>query len=419
MEHISYQGLEDIGKKAKYASKQLALLNNHEKNEILETIQDFLLKGKEKILEANKKDIKKAKKNHMKDSLLDRLLLTEERIVSMAESIEELKRIEDPIGKILSMKTMDNGLVIGQKRVPMGVLAIIYESRPNVTLDASILAIKSGNAIILRGGKEAFYSNRAIAKQIRDAIEFLRWDPNMVCFVNDTSRQSSLELMGLRDYVDLLIPRGSGGLIQSVIENATVPTLETGVGNCHLYIDKEADIQMALSIFENVKTSRTGVCNAMESLLIHRDVQDEFYEKLQRLIERYDIIVHGDQLIGEKLDNVIPATEEDYGMEYLNLEMSVKVVPHLNAAIDHINTYSTGHSEVIVTENYENAMIFLNSIDSACVYVNASSRFTDGGEFGLGAEMGISTQKLHARGPVGVEQLTTTKYIILGNGQIR
>ena len=411
--------LKEIGKKAKVASRELALLNNVEKNHILSQIQSYLLEEKEKILEENKKDIEAARRNKMKESLIDRLLLTEDRIKDMANSISILKNQEDPIGKILSMKTMDNGLLIGQRTVPMGVLAIIYESRPNVTLDAAILAIKSGNAIILRGGKEAIHSNRAIASSIRRAIEEMSYDPNMVCFVDDTSRQSSIDLMGLRGYVDLLIPRGSSRLIQSVVENAKVPTLETGVGNCHLYIDKEADVAMALDIFENAKTTRTGVCNAMESLLIHQDLSQDFYDRLQGIIDKHDILVHGDGQVASKLSDVIPINNEDYGMEYLNLEMSVKIVASLEEAIDHIQEFSTGHSESIVTENIQSALRFLNEVDSACVYVNASTRFTDGGEFGLGAEMGISTQKLHARGPIGIDQLTSSKFVIIGKGQVR
>lgn len=411
--------LKEIGKRAKIASRELALLNNVEKNHILNQIQSYLLEDKEKILEENKKDIEAARANKMKESLIDRLLLTEDRIKDMADSISILKNQEDPIGKILSMKTMDNGLLIGQRTVPMGVLAIIYESRPNVTLDAAILAIKSGNAIILRGGKEAIHSNRAIASSIRRAIEEMSYDPNMVCFVDDTSRQSSIDLMGLRGYVDLLIPRGSSRLIQSVVENAKVPTLETGVGNCHLYIDKEADVAMALDIFENAKTTRTGVCNAMESLLIHQDLSQDFYDRLQGIIDKHGILVHGDGQVANKISNVIPINNEDYGMEYLNLEMSVKIVASLEEAIDHIQEFSTGHSESIVTENIQSALRFLNEVDSACVYVNASTRFTDGGEFGLGAEMGISTQKLHARGPIGIDQLTSSKFVIIGKGQVR
>lgn len=419
MEHTLRQEMIEMGKRAKEASRQLALLNNREKNAILEKIQAQVLGDMEAILKANQEDMERARENNMKDSLLDRLLLTEDRIRAMAHSIDDLIGQEDPVGKVISMETMENGLLIGRRTVPMGVLAIIYESRPNVTLDAAILSIKSGNAIILRGGKEAISSNKAIAYAIRKAIEGAGYNKDMVSLVEDTSRQSSIELMGLKSYVDLLIPRGSASLIQSVVENAKVPTLETGVGNCHLYIDKGAQVQMALDIFENAKTTRTGVCNAMESLLIHREALEEVGSGIQEIIDQYKIIVHGDQEVEKYFSPVVPLEDHDYGMEYLNMEMSLRIVESMDQAIDHIQTYSSGHSEAIVTQDYQRAMDFLNRVDAACVYVNASTRFTDGGQFGLGAEMGISTQKLHARGPIGIDQLTSSKFVILGNGQVR
>lgn len=419
MEPTLSQTLIELGEKAKNASKELALLGNVEKNKILASIQNGLLENIEEILKANEKDMEYAREKRISESLLDRLKLTEERIRDMISAIDVLIQSKDPVGKMEKMETLDNGLRIGKRTVPIGVLAMIYESRPNVTCDGATLAIKSGNAILLRGGKEAIHSNKALVKSIKEGIEKAGHNSDMVGLIEDTTRESSYGLMGLRGYVDLLIPRGSKGLIQSVVENAKVPTLETGAGNCHVYVDSYGNVEMALKIIENAKTSRTGVCNAMESLLIHKDVKDEFYQGLEALIQKHGIKTHGDERVREKMQGILPATEEDYFTEYLDLEMSVAVVDSLEEAIAHIDKYSTGHSEVIVTENYENAMMFLDRVDSSCVYVNASSRFTDGGEFGKGAEIGISTQKLHARGPVGLEELTSSKYIVFGNGQIR
>ncbi|MDO5041287.1 MAG: glutamate-5-semialdehyde dehydrogenase [Peptoniphilus sp.] len=419
MELSLQENLKNIGRNSKIAGKELAKLNTAEKNKILKNIKAFLLKNMDNIIEANKLDVEKAKESGMSEGLLDRLYLDENRIKAMAESIDEVVDLKDPIGSMSEVTTLENGLVIGKRKVPIGVIGMIYESRPNVTLDASILAIKSSNALILRGGKEAVNSNRAIAKSIKEAIEDLGHDANIISFIDDTSRESSVELMKLKGYIDLLIPRGSARLINSVMENASVPVLETGVGNCHLYVDDSAKIDMALNIFKNAKTTRVGVCNAMESLLISEAVEDDFYKGLQEIIDEYNIEVFGCEKTQKKLKNVKPATEEEYAREYLDYKMSVKVVSGLDEAIEHIYKYSTHHSDVIVTENYENAMKFLNEVDSACVYVNASSRFTDGGAFGKGAEIGISTQKLHARGPVGLEELTSEKYVILGKGQIR
>lgn len=411
--------LENLANKSKEAGRELSKLSSKEKNNILMAIKKYILKNEEDIISANKKDMEKGREAGLNSGLLDRLLLDHRRIKAMADSVDVVIDLEDPIGKVENMKLLENGLQLGQKSVPIGVIGIIYEARPNVTLDASILAIKSSNTLILRGGKEAINSNIAIANSIRQAISSIGYNENMISLIEDTSRESSIELMKLRGFVDLLIPRGSSKLINSVVENAKVPTIETGVGNCHLYIDDSAKIDMAVDIFKNSKTTRVGVCNAMESLLVSEKVGDEFYKRIQKIIDEYNIKVHGCDKSKKKLNNIIPASDEDYGKEYLDYEMSIKIVSGLDEAIDHIYKYSTKHSEVIVTESYENAMRFLNEVDSSCVYVNASSRFTDGGEFGYGAEMGISTQKLHARGPVGLKELTSKKYIIFGSGQVR
>ncbi|EFI42405.1 glutamate-5-semialdehyde dehydrogenase [Peptoniphilus sp. oral taxon 386] len=419
MEQSLRQSLESIAIKSKNANRQLSKLSSKEKNSILSNIKKNIILKADEIIKANLIDMDNAKKIGLKEGVLDRLLLTENRVRAMAESVETLIDLKDPVGNIYDMRTLENGLIVGKKTVPIGVLAIIYEARPNVTLDASILAIKSSNSLILRGGKEAINSNISIVKIIRESISELGYDENMICLIEDTTRESSVELMKLKGYIDLLIPRGSASLINSVIENSKVPVLETGVGNCHVYVDSSAKIEMALNIIENAKTSRIGVCNAMESLLVSEDISDNFYEGLQKIINQYNIIIHGCEKTMDKINNVIYATDEDYGKEYLDYEMSMKVVSGIDEAIDHIYRYSTNHSEVIITENYENAMKFLNEVDSACVYVNASSRFTDGGIFGFGAEIGISTQKLHARGPVGLNELTSSKYVILGSGQVR
>ncbi|WP_036728537.1 glutamate-5-semialdehyde dehydrogenase [Peptoniphilus mikwangii] len=419
MEQSLRQSLENIAIKSKNANRQLSKLSSKEKNSILSNIKKNIILKADEIIKANLIDMDNAKKIGLKEGVLDRLLLTENRVRAMAESVETLIDLKDPVGNIYDMRTLENGLIVGKKTVPIGVLAIIYEARPNVTLDASILAIKSSNSLILRGGKEAINSNISIVKIIRESISELGYDENMICLIEDTTRESSVELMKLKGYIDLLIPRGSASLINSVIENSKVPVLETGVGNCHVYVDSSAKIEMALNIIENAKTSRIGVCNAMESLLVSEDISDNFYEGLQKIINQYNIIIHGCEKTMDKINNVIYATDEDYGKEYLDYEMSMKVVSGIDEAIDHIYRYSTNHSEVIITENYENAMKFLNGVDSACVYVNASSRFTDGGIFGFGAEIGISTQKLHARGPVGLNELTSSKYVILGSGQVR
>ena len=408
-----------IGKNAKVSSRDLARLNAKEKNKILFQIKKNLINNCEYILEENKKDMVHGREIGMSQGLLDRLLLNRQRIENMADSLDTIISLNDPVGKTLSAFINSDGLNIAKRTVPMGVIAIIYEARPNVTLDAAALSLKAGSSIILRGGKEAINSNIAIASSIRDAILSLSYNENMVQIIEDTSRDSSLYLMQLKGYVDLLVPRGSASLINSVVENAKVPTLQTGVGNCHVYVDSSAKVDMAIKIIENAKTQRVGVCNAMESLLVHKDVDKKFFAELQKLIDKYSIKVYAGKNSRDYLKNVDDAKEDDYGKEYLDMAFSMKIVESLDEAIDHIYKYSTGHSEVIVTESYENAMEFTKRVDSAAVYVNASSRFTDGGVFGFGAELGISTQKLHARGPVGLDELVSSKFVILGNGQVR
>ena len=411
--------VKELGKIAKEASYKLKKLNTAEKNKMLASIKESLFSERKKILEANEIDIKKGRENNMPEGLIDRLLLNEGRIEAMAKSIDEVIDFKDPVGRVLSMEENYAGLLIGKKTVPMGVIAIIYESRPNVTLDAAILSLKASSAIILRGGKESINSNIAIADAIRLGIKNSGYDENFVQIVKDTSRESSKELMQLKGYVDLLLPRGSASLINSVVENAKVPVIETGVGNCHIYVDQDADLENAVEIIENAKTQRIGVCNAMESLVVNENLEDKFYDLLNEVVEKYKIKVHADEKSLPKFKNAVPATEDDFGREYLDYEFSVKTVKDVDQAIDHITKYSTGHSEAILTKSYERAMKFLEGVDSACVYVNASTRFTDGGEFGKGAELGISTQKLHARGPVGLDELVSYKYIIFGHGEFR
>lgn len=419
MEQSLKEKLIKMGELSKKAKKDFVKLSTKDKNKILENIKISMEKNRKNILEANKKDYDKGISNNMAEGLLDRLKLDDERIDSMILSIDQMIKLPDPIGKMTDVRTLENGLLIGKKSVAIGVLAMIYEARPNVTLDASILAIKSSNSIILRSGKEAINSSLAIASAIREGIKNTGFDENIVQIIDDTSRESSTELMKLNGYVDLLIPRGSASLINAVVKNASVPTLETGVGNCHLYVDKYADIEKALKIFENGKTQRIGVCNALESLVVHKDIDQSFYDGLNKIVEKYKLKVHACKNTIGKIKGAIPASEKDYGKEYLDYEFSVKEVENIDCAIDHIYKYSTGHSDAIITEKIEEANKFIQEVDSACVYVNASTRFTDGSEFGFGAEIGISTQRLHARGPVGLNELTTYKYVILGEGQIR
>ena len=419
MEQSLKEKLTKMGELSKKAKKDFVKLSTKDKNKILENIKISIEKNRENILDANKKDYDKGLSNNMAEGLLDRLKLDDERIDSMILSIDQMIKLPDPIGKMTDVRTLENGLLIGKKSVAIGVLAMIYEARPNVTLDASILAIKSSNSIILRSGKEAINSSLAIANAIREGIKNTGFDENIVQIIDDTSRESSTELMKLNGYVDLLIPRGSASLINAVVKNASVPTLETGVGNCHLYVDKYADIEKALKIFENGKTQRIGVCNAIESLVVHKDIDQSFYHGLNKIVEKYKLKVHACENTIGKIKGAVSASDEDYGKEYLDYEFSVKEVESIDEAIDHIYKYSTGHSDAIITEKIDQANKFIQEVDSACVYVNASTRFTDGSEFGFGAEIGISTQRLHARGPVGLNELTTYKYVILGEGQVR
>lgn len=410
--------LTEMGQAAKEAAVVLARLSSNEKNNALKASADALEKNINEVLEANKKDVEAAVANGIKGAFIDRLTLTEKRVKEMADGLRSVAALDDPIGEVLYMKTLDNGLKIGQKRVPMGVIGIIFEARPNVTADAFGLCLKAGSATILRGGKEAFNSNTTIVNIFRNALEHIGLPKDCVQMVEDTSRETATEMMRLNGYIDVLIPRGGAGLIQSVVQNSTVPVIETGTGNCHTYVDKSADLDMAVRIVMNAKTQRPGVCNACESLLVHEDIAETFIPMVVKALKNNDVEIRGDERFSEE-DGVKQASEEDWGTEYNDLIISAKVVKNIDEAIEHIRKYSTGHSECIVTENYTNAQKFLDEVDAAAVYVNASTRFTDGGQFGFGAEIGISTQKLHARGPMGLKEITTTKYIIYGNGQIR
>ena len=394
-------------------------MGSTEKNKALEAVAVFLCERADEILKANDEDIKNAEQAGMSLSLIDRLRLSKERLEAMAEGIRQVAALQDPVGEVISMTTRPNGLIIGKKRVPIGVIGIIYESRPNVTADAFALCFKSGNAVILRGGSDAIHSNIAIVKVIKEALKSVGIEDNCIQLVTDTNRETAKQMMRLNDYIDVLIPRGGAGLIRSVVENSTVPVIETGTGNCHIYIDETADLDMAVNIVFNAKTQRTGVCNACESLVVHRSVEEAFLQKLCEKLKEKPVTLYGDEAARLAQSSVLPATEEDWGKEYLDYKLSVKTVDSIEEAISHINHYNTGHSEAIITQSYAHSQKFLNEVDAAAVYVNASTRFTDGFEFGFGAEIGISTQKLHARGPMGLKELTSTKYIIYGNGQVR
>ena len=411
--------LNEIGRLAKAAQPSLQKADSDAKNQVLHRAAELLVEQSDFLLKENEKDMEAGRQNGMPEGLLDRLLLTEERVKQMAEGLYQLEQLEDPIGEVLSMKKRPNGLLIGQKRVPLGVVGIIYEARPNVTADAFGLCFKTGNAVILKGGKDAIHSNMAIVKVLRLALQEKGFPEAAVTLIKDTSRETTTAFMKLREYVDVLIPRGSAGLIRAVVENSTIPVIETGTGNCHIYVDETADLDMAVDIIFNAKTQRIGVCNACESLVIHEKVLDELMPKLKARLDEKQVEIRGDEKVCASIDGIVPATEADYGTEYLAYILSVKTVSSLDEAIAHINRYNTGHSESIITNDYSHAQRFLDEIDAAAVYVNASTRFTDGFEFGFGAEIGISTQKLHARGPMGLLALTTTKYIIYGNGQIR
>ena len=411
--------LEIMGAKAKEASRFLMTAGS-KKDEALNAIAKALRENADKIIKANDIDIENGKKAGLTKSLLDRLKLTEERINGMADGVSEVASLADPVGRVLDGRTLKNGLQIEKITVPMGVIGIIFEARPNVTSDAAALCLKAGSAVILRGGKEAINSNKAIAEIMRDAIEGAGLPRDCVSLVEDTTRQSATELMQLSDYLDVLIPRGGAGLIKSVVENAKVPVIETGVGNCHVYVDKSADVDMAKSIIFNAKTSRPSVCNAIETVLVHKDIAEKALPEIKAELDKMNVEIRGCERTRAILgDSVVPATENDYAIEFLDYILAVKVVDSLDDALAHIAKYSTGHSESIITSDYESANKFTACVDSAAVYVNASTRFTDGGEFGLGAEIGISTQKLHARGPMGLNELTSSKFIIRGNGQIR
>lgn len=411
--------LEEIGKRAKKAEPQIRLLKTEQKNRILRQAAKDLEAYAQDILDANEKDMQKGRENGMSQGLLDRLLLTKERIAGIGEGLCQIAALDDPIGEVLGMKKRPNGMVVGQKRVPLGVVGIIYEARPNVTADAFGLCFKTGNVVVLKGGSDAIHSNQAIVTCIRHTLENAGINPDVLMLIEDTSRQTAAEFMRLNTYIDVLIPRGGAGLIRAVVENSNIPVIETGTGNCHIYVDESAKLDMAIDIIMNAKTQRVGVCNACESLLIHKNVKDNLLPVLAEKLQSKNVEIRGDEEVQSLVEGVIPATEEDWGKEYLDYIISMKTVSSIEEAISHINTYNTGHSEAIITENYTNAQKFLDEVDAACVYVNASTRFTDGFEFGYGAEIGISTQKLHARGPMGLLALTTTKYIIYGNGQIR
>ena len=411
--------LIEIGRLAKEAEPILRKLSTAKKNKVLERAASYLEEGYEELISANDLDMKTAKENGMQEGLLDRLKLTRERIGQMAEGLRQLVNLEDPIGEVISMKNRPNGLLIGQKRVPLGVVGIIYEARPNVTADAFGLCFKTGNAVILKGGKDAIHSNTAIVRLIQKAVEDCGIPGTAIQLIEDTSRETTKAFMKLNRYVDVLIPRGGAGLIRSVVENSTIPVIETGTGNCHIYVDETADLEMAVSIIFNAKTQRIGVCNACESLVVHESVVDQLLPMLKKRLDEKQVELRGDERVQGAVSGIVPATEEDWGKEYLDYILSVKTVSSLDEAIEHINRYNTGHSEAIITHDYFHAQRFLEEVDAAAVYVNASTRFTDGYEFGFGAEIGISTQKLHARGPMGLLALTTTKYIIYGDGQIR
>ena len=411
--------IQTLGQQAKEAEIQIAQLSTKVKNEILIKSAKALLDNCQNILDINKEDVEKAKTSGVKDAFIDRLTLTEKRISDMADGLRQIASLNDPVGEFLYGKTLPNGLIIQQKRVPLGVIAIIFESRPNVTADAFGLCLKSGNAVILRGGKEAIKTNIAIVNIFKNVLKECGINENAVQIVENTSHEIANELMKAHEYIDVLIPRGSARLINTVINNSTVPCIQTGVGNCHIFVDESAKLDDAVNIIVNAKTQRPGVCNAVETLLIHKNVASSVLPNIGKELQARNVEIRGDEIVRKYIPNSIPATEEDWATEYEDYIVAIKVVEDLDEVIKHIAKYGTKHSESIITENYSNAQRFLNEVDAAAVYVNASTRFTDGGQFGFGAEIGISTQKLHARGPMGLKELTTTKYVIMGNGQVR
>ena len=411
--------LISMGQKAKEASYELGVASPGQKNEALTFMAEELIKAKEEIIKANEIDRQNAIKKGITDALLDRLSLDDSRIEAMAQGLLDIVKLQDPVGEVTNMWQMPNGLQIGQKRVPIGVLGIIYESRPNVTSDAAGLCLKSGNAVILRGASDAINSNKAVAKALVAGIKRSGLPQDCVQLLEDTSRETAREMMRLNNYIDVLIPRGGAGLIKSVVQNATVPVIETGTGNCHIFVDETADLEMAKAIVLNAKVQRPGVCNAAEKLLVHESIANEFLPTIVKALRENGVEVIGCDKAQAIVDDIKVIEEPEWHQEYLDLIIAVKVVKDVDEAIKHINKYNTGHSESIVTESYKNSQKFLQRVDAAAVYVNASTRFTDGGEFGFGGEIGISTQKLHARGPMGLKELTTSKYIIFGDGQIR
>lgn len=411
--------LEQLGKACKQASYQIRNATTNQKNELLDTIAAQLKKDMPSILEANARDVEAGKQHGMNKGLIDRMMLDEARMHQIIEGVHQVRDLPDPIGDIDDMHTTKHGLQIGTMRVALGVVGMIYEARPNVTVDAAVLSLKAGNAVMLRGSKDILQSNLALVKSMRSAVSACGLDANIITLLEDTSHATANAFMKLNAYLDVLIPRGGANLIANTVAHASVPVLETGTGNCHVYVDKDADVEKIIPIIINAKTQRTSVCNACESVLIHTDIADPCIQDLLTALKQHHVIIHADSHICALDADCIPASEEDYGREYLDLEISIKMVSSLTEAIDHINTYSTHHSETIISENYAAVKTFLKEVDSACVYANASTRFSDGFEFGLGAEIGISTQKLHARGPMGLQALTTKKYIILGDGQIR
>ena len=412
--------IDTLGQRAQAAKGTIAFASTDMKNDALMEIAHILRSSKKEIMAANAVDLENGRMRKMTESLLDRLALNDARIEGMANACEALAKHPDPVGEVVDGSTRPNGMKIERVRVPMGVVGMIYEARPNVTVDAAILGLKSGNAVILRGGKEAINSNKCLADLMRTAVKRAGFDPNIIQLVEDTDRGIAHDMMTANDYIDILVPRGGAQLIKAVIQTATVPVIETGTGNCHVYVDASADLNMAVNIVDNGKTQRPSVCNAVETCLVHRDVAERFLPKLKKRLDEHKVEIRGCELTKQILgDCVVPADEDDYATEFLDYIIAVKVVDDLAEAIEHITKYSTGHSECIVTESLFSAEEFKKRIDAAAVYVNVSTRFTDGEMFGLGAELGISTQKLHARGPMGLREMTTTKYIVTGNGQIR
>ena len=410
--------IKNIALKAKKASSQLASLGADTKNNILNIIADCLIEDCGAIISANAIDVKNAKAKGMKESLIDRLSLSESRINAIAYAVRKIADLDDPVGKAECFER-PNGLKIIKKQVPIGVVGVIYEARPNVTADVAAICIKTGNAVVLKGGSDAINSNKAIVASMKKALNKIGIPEEIIMLIENTDRESTNEMMRLNGIIDVLIPRGGSGLIKQVVENSTIPVIETGTGNCHIYVDEYADFKKAVDIIINAKTQRTGVCNAAESLVIHKNVAKAFLPEILNELNNKGVEIYGCNETQKYANYVKPATDEDFYTEYLDMKISVIVLDSIDSAVEHINEHSTGHSEAIITENYNNAMKFTERIDSAAVYVNASTRFTDGGEFGFGAEIGISTQKLHARGPMGLREMTTYKYIILGNGEIR